>query len=172
MSTAAPTSSNSSQRERALASLRFAHSMTVSLLKDFPEAKACHQPTATDNHLLWSVGHLAATYAWMLSLLGRPAGIPESYNALFGWGSKPSPDPKAYPPLHDVREAMETELAAFIRAIEEMPEVQLSQALVKHAGSFAKDPIELVDRAAWHEGWHSGQISSLRRSLGLPSVMG
>ncbi|HYE60637.1 MAG TPA: DinB family protein [Phycisphaerales bacterium] len=167
-----PELSQVSQRQRSLESLRFAHSMTESLLKDFPEAKACHQPSPTDNHLLWSLGHLAATYAWMLSLIGKPSSLPESYSKLFGWGSKPTPDATAYPPLASVREAMESELAAFLRAIAEMPEAQLSQPLAKDVGKFAKDAIELVDRAAWHEGWHSGQISSLRRSLGLPYLMG
>jgi hypothetical protein len=161
-----------SQRQRSLDSLKFAHSMTLSLLKDFPEDKVCHQPCPTDNHIVWSVGHLAATYAWMLSLLGRPAGVPESYTTLFGWGSKSTPDAKAYPTLSEAREVMESEYQAFLRAIAEVPEAQLSGPLAKDAGSFAKDAIELVDRAAWHEGWHSGQISSVRRALGLKGVMG
>jgi len=161
-----------SHRQRSLDSLKYAHSMTMSLLKDFPEASACHLPSPTDNHLLWSVGHLAATYGWMLSLVGKPAGVPENYMTLFGWGSKPSPDAKMYPNLSAVCEALESEYQSFMRAVVEMPEAQLSQPLVKDSSGFAKDTIELVDRAAWHEGWHSGQISSIRRALGLKGVMG
>jgi hypothetical protein len=147
-----------SQRQRPIDALKFAHYMTLSLLKDFPEDKVCHQPCPTDNHLVWSVGHLAATYAWMLSLLGRPASVPESYTS--------------YPSLSVAREVMESEYQTFLNAIAELPETQLSQPLAKDAGAFAKDAIELVDRAAWHEGWHSGQISSVRRALGLKGVMG
>jgi hypothetical protein len=160
------------QRQRPLEALKFAHSMTQALLKDFPETKACHQPCPTDNHLLWSVGHLAATYAWMLSLLGRPASVPESYMTLFGWGSKPAAEGRGYPSLGAVTVAMEAEYESFLRAVEGLPESQLSKPLAQDVGKFAKDAVELVDRAAWHEGWHSGQISSVRRNLGLKSIMG
>ncbi len=155
---------------RPIASLRFAHQMTASLAKDFTDEQACHQPSATDNHLVWSLGHLAATYAWMLSTMNHKGGVPESFNTHFGWGSKPAVKGKDCPALSEVRAQFESEFERFVTTIEGMSEAQLAQPLT--GTTFAKDALEMVDRAAWHEGWHAGQIASLRRHLAMPGVMG
>jgi hypothetical protein len=161
-----------SQRTRPLDSLKFARSMTAGMLKDFPEAKMCFQPAPTDNHMLWSLGHMAATYTWMLSLLGQKGGTPEAYATLFGWGSKPTPNAKDYPPLAEVKAQFDSEFDRFVKYVAEVPEADLTKPLGEAAGGFAKDTVELIDRAAWHEGWHAGQMSSLRRALGLKGLMG
>ena len=40
------------------------------------------------------------------------------------------------------------------------------------SGGFAASKLDAIYKCIWHEGWHQGQISSLRRALGLPTVMG
>lgn len=35
----------------------------------------------------------------------------------------------------------------------------------------AKDRLDAAHRTAWHIGWHTGQVSSLRRALGMPGVL-
>src|SRR5207253_2128698 len=76
-----------SPRQPALACLKFARKMTSDLIKTVPEDKLAFQTCATDNHVLWNLGHL-------------------------------------------------------------------------------------THNATWHQGWHAGQVSSIRRALGLPPVMG
>ena len=45
------------------------------------------------------------------------------------------------------------------------------KATVTDSHGFAKTRMDVLIRAAWHEGWHSGQLGSLRRALGLPTIM-
>lgn len=161
-----------SARARAVAALKFARTYTDKLVDGFAEDQRCYQPAMTDNHLMWTLGHLALTNQWFAGALdGRPNTCPESYNALFGYGSKPNPDPSVYPPFQEVREQYEATYNRFIKAAEAMKEADMLASAIEATGGFCKDKGELLEKAIWHEGWHSGQISSLRRAIGLPTVM-
>ena len=147
--------------------------MTTELIKTFPEGKATHQPAPTDNHLLWNIGHLANTYQWATGLIsGEKGSCPESFNPLFGGKSKPTPDAKTYPSLTEVKKHFDAEYNRFVTVAEKLPDAELSKSIADKTGGFAKDGVDLINKMAWHDGWHSGQISSLRRSLNLPPVMG
>jgi len=160
-------------RAREVASLRFARSILDGLCKDFPEDKLTYQPAMTDNHLIWTLGHLAVTNQWFAGLLdGQPATLPERYEERFGYKSKPNPDRDFYPPLSDVQRYHEASFARLVRAAEQLTDDELGSPCAQDSGGFARDKGEVLERAVWHEGWHAGQISSLRRSLGLSPVMG
>lgn len=161
-----------SPRQAAVDSLKFARKVTNDLVNNFPEGKATHQPAATDNHLLWNLGHLATTYLWLTGLAGGDAGkLPDSYSVLFN-KDKPTSDPKKYPPLAEVRKAFDDQYNRFIAAFEKIPDAALNDSIADKCGGFANTKLDLAHRAAWHEGWHAGQISSVRRALQLPPVMG
>lgn len=34
---------------------------------------------------------------------------------------------------------------------------------------YAPDKLACIERAAWHEGWHTGQVADIRRGLKLPA---
>ncbi|MCC6677172.1 MAG: DinB family protein [Phycisphaerales bacterium] len=160
-------------RARAVASLRFARSIIEGLIKGFPEDKLTYQPAMTDNHVIWTLGHLAITNQWFAGLLdGQPVALPGGYDELFGYKSKPNPDLAVYPPLAEVQRHYEATFARLIRAAESLRDEDFGRACATESGGFAKDKGEVLERAVWHEGWHGGQLSSLRRSLGLPPVMG
>jgi hypothetical protein len=53
-----------------------------------------------------------------------------------------------------------------------MTESEAFMPCVGDSHGLASNRIEVIDRNAWHEGWHSGQLSSLRKALGLPGIMG
>lgn len=164
---------STAMRAREVASLRFARSILDSLCKGFPEDKLTYQPAMTDNHIIWTLGHLAVTNQWFAGLLdGQPATLPERYEERFGYKSKPNPDRDFYPPLADVLRYHEASFARLVRAAEQLSDDELSAPCAQDSGGFAKDKGEVLERAVWHEGWHAGQISSLRRSLGLSPVMG
>jgi len=159
-------------KERAIANLRFARSMTDKLIAGFPEAKAAFQPAPTDNHLAWSIGHMAMTNAWFTGLAtGKKAHFPESYESLFGYKSTPKADPKLYPPMSELMKHHREAFEGLIKAIETSADDAMTRPCVEDSGGFAKDMQDVADRAVWHEGWHSGQISSLRRALALAPVM-
>ncbi len=157
---------------RALELLTFAHGSTTALLADWPEDKLTFQPSPTDNHALWTIGHLAATYQWFTTLLdGTRAPLPDNYNALFGTGSKPVADPAAYPPAADVRAHFDRAYERLVDLAARIRPADAAKPTIGDSHGFCRDRADVLDKAAWHEGWHAGQLSSLRRALGLKGII-
>ncbi|MBX3357971.1 MAG: DinB family protein [Phycisphaeraceae bacterium] len=160
-------------RDRAVTSLRFAHTMLVDMIKDFPLDKVTFQASPTDNHVLWTIGHLAATYAWFATALGVSApALPPEFNTLFGSGTKPVPDANAYPPFAEVRKAFDASFDAMLAGALSLPDAMLTAPCAVDTGGFCRDRLDALEKAAWHEGWHSGQVSGIRRALGIKPLMG
>ncbi|MBL8763269.1 MAG: DinB family protein [Phycisphaerae bacterium] len=160
-------------RELTLSYMRWVRTITEGTLKDWPADKFCFQRTPEDNHALWVMAHLAMTDAWIAGEVGAPgASTPESWQALFGMGSKPGSDAKAYPSAAEVRKSMDANRAAVLKWLETAPEAALAVSLKEKTGGFANDVIDAFLKLAWHEGWHVGQVATLRKALGLPKVMG
>jgi hypothetical protein len=156
----------------AAANLKWVHDLLDKLVATFPEDKATFQTAGTDNHLMWTLGHLAVTYSWLASLVdGKAFTLPESYNALFGYQSKPTGDASTYPPIAEVKKNCAAAFGRLTDAIAKISGADLEKPTASDSFGFAKTRHEAILRAAWHDGCHSGQISSLRRALGLPSVM-
>lgn len=158
-------------RDRAIDAARFAASMADQMEKDWPADQHCAQPGGCDNHLVWTYGHLAATYGWLAGQVGVKVELPETYSALFGYGSKPESDAGKYPKLADVKAKCAAARKTFFDAASKMTAAQLREEMSADLQSFAKDKLAIIERCAWHDGWHSGQLSSLRRALGLAGVM-
>jgi hypothetical protein len=160
-------------RQHAVSLLRFVRSISDGILKGFPDDKLTYQTSPADNHVLWTLGHLASTDVWIAGAVGaQGAAFPETYQPLFGQGSKPVSDPKKYPPLTELRTSFDDNRAAVLAWLESAPDSTLSVNLKDKTGGFASDPIDAALKLAWHEGWHMGQVATLRKALGLPPVMG
>lgn len=157
---------------RAIALLAWCHEFTGKLCAGFPEEKLTAQPVATDNHLLWQIGHLATGYAWFASMLdGKSSALGEPFDKLFGWGSTPIADLAAYPDHAMVRKVHDDQYQRLVKAAEQLDDKAATAPLPKEAGDFASSKLDVLQKCIWHEGWHQGQISSLRRALGLPKAM-
>jgi len=162
---------STTNRDHALKSLAFAHSITQKAIADFPDSKLTYQQSPTDNHALWTIGHLACTYAWFKSVFdGAMHPLPENYNALFTGKSKPSPDHKQYPALAELKKNYNESYEAFIAAAKKLSDTDLAQSPAINTGGFCNDKFDALDRAAWHEGWHCGQLCGVRKALNLPGV--
>jgi len=158
-------------RDRALKSLAFAHSITEKAIADFPDSKLTYQQSPTDNHALWTIGHLTATYAWFKSVFdGAMHPLPENYQTLFGGGSKPNADHKQYPPLAELKKHYSESYNAFLASANKLTDADLAKAPAIDTGGFCNDKFDAIDRAAWHEGWHCGQLCGVRKALNLPAV--
>jgi len=158
-------------RDHALNSLAFAHSLTQKAIKDFPDSKLTYQQSPTDNHALWTIGHLANTYSWFKSVFdGEKHPVPENYQALFGGGSKPAGEQKNYPSFAEVKKHYDASYNAFVSAAKKLTDADLAQKPAVDTGGFCNDKLDALDRAAWHEGWHCGQLCGVRKALNLPGV--
>ena len=162
-----------STASRSVAHLNWVHGVTVKMTENWPADKETYQSSATENHLLWTIGHLAISNDWFRGLLkAGPSDVPEAYQKLFGAGSKPLPDRAAFPPIAELRAAFERTFAALAAAVGSLTEEDGLKPTLSETGGFCSDRADAVDKAIWHEGWHAGQLASLRKSLGLPSVIG
>jgi uncharacterized damage-inducible protein DinB len=157
---------------RSIELFKWVHEMTGKLCAGFSEQQMLAQTCPSDNHLLWHIGHMATGYAFFAAMLdGKPSTLGEMYDKLFGWGSKPSGDYKTYPAHAEVRRIHDEQFNRMLRAAAAMSDADALGPTATDSGGFAKNKLDALQKCIWHEGWHQGQISSLRRALGLPGVM-
>lgn len=158
---------------RAGTLVRFAHKMVADMIWGIPDEQACAQVPGAVNHKLWTMGHLAQSNQWFASLIdGQPITVPAEWDKLFGMGSQPTGDPAAYPPIADVRAAFEVSNERLCAAIESLDDVEIIGPPAGDGGGFVHDKLDSALKAAWHDGWHLGQIAGLRKGLGLPGMRG
>lgn len=154
--------------EHAITSLDFAREMTLKLLTDWPKNKLAHQFSPADNHPLWTLGHLGTSAEWFASVLDKKAGPSAKLNATFGGGSKPSTNPKDYPSLAKLIALYNAGHQRLVKALRNTKD-PLAKPDAKM--DWLRDGLHAAEMAIWHEGWHAGQLSTLRRQHGLPGVM-
>lgn len=161
-------------RESLIKSLRDGHTTFIKSMGDFPEDKLTFQIAPTDNHVLWTAGHMMTTYAWWTKFLTTETTeqIPTNLAEMYDGKKKPTSDASAYPSLQTVIEALNTQYEIFIKAVEHLPESEYYTAPAMDSGGFLTYKIDVLLIQINHIGWHTGQISSLRRALGLPSLFG
>jgi len=155
-------------RDRMVSSLTFARDCIEKLLKDWPADKRTYQSAPTDNHAIWILGHLAVTDVWLLGSIGiKDNLVPDTYEALFGYGSIVKPDAEEYPSFDEVKGYFDSVRAKLTTWLAEASPEDLMQSTKEASGGFFDDILDGLKIAAWHEGWHAGQLSSLRRAIGL-----
>lgn len=159
--------------ETGLATLAFARQKMLGLLEDIPEDKYLHQPLPGGNHTMWIIGHLAATDdTFMSGLKPRESRLPGEWGALFGRGSKPHGDASVYPSISELKEQL-TDLREELMAwFGSMSEEQLASPLSEDWAPFGVNYASLMGSLAYHEGLHSGQLTMVRRSLGIAPRFG
>lgn len=168
---AASALSVASEVQRALALVNWSHELTAKLINSIPSDRMTFQSSPSDNHALWTIGHLATAYAWVAGMIdGRTSELPASYESLFGFRSKPVGDASAYPKIEEIRTHHEAAFRRLCDAIAAMSDAEAHLPPKSDSGGSASSRIEAVYKGVWHEGWHQGQVSALRRAMGLPPL--
>ncbi len=154
--------------ELGIATLTFARRRTLDLLRDIPNDKLGHQLTPGGNHALWILGHLANSDNFFHTTVGRSSSsLPETWNDLFGMNSKPLGDPAKYPALDELQQRMAECRETLISWARSMTPQQLAAPLPDDLATFAPNCCALLPCIAWHEGIHAGQLTMIRRDLGI-----
>ncbi|HEY1064891.1 MAG TPA: DinB family protein [Pirellulales bacterium] len=123
------------------------------------------------NHALWVVGHLAHTDNFFLSMVAPEKAVSPPPNAdKFGTGSQPTNNPADYPPAEEVLAYYRDRRAALLSALERMSEDDLQRKTPPGTPAFLPDVASAFETALWHECMHSGQLTVVRRALGLPPL--
>ncbi len=160
-------------KEHALRILNFSRQFFNDLLEGVPADKLLHSPVPGGNHALWIIGHLAVTDDFFADMVdGQGQKLPQRYRELFDLGSTPTANEADYPPVSEIREQFAAARQRLISAYEAADEDTLSQPLPQELSNFAPNKLGLPLTQAWHEGIHTGQLSSIRRSLGIKPLVG
>ena len=159
--------------ENGIAALNHARQQTLGLLSDVPQDKLTHQPCAAGNHAIWIAGHIAYADDVFRSNLGnKPARCSDNWVKLFGMGSTPQADAGVYPSLSEVRNALADNREGLLAWFGSMNAEELAKPLPEDFRTFAANFGMLMTSIAWHEGLHTGQLTVVRKSLGLAPKAG
>lgn len=157
--------------EAHLVSLDFARYFTNAMLDSIPEDKMCYQPVPDCNHALWVMGHLACTDEFFMQVCGGPWDQRfEQHKGTFFMGSKPVADPAVYGSPADIRAWLQDARTRMIDWLKGQTAEELTTPLPEFLQRAAADRMKLVPRLAVHESAHAGQLTVIRKSLGLAPV--
>jgi len=153
--------------------LRFSRGFFMALYQPLDDRSLLHQPVACGNHPLWLAGHLACVDEFFRTSVGGGDPIlPVAWNTLFGPGSTPRRDRGAYPARTEVDQGLAAARTALLEWFESCDDYRARQLLPENLRSFARSVELLPGSLAVHEGLHTGQLSVVRKSLGLaPAIM-
>jgi uncharacterized damage-inducible protein DinB len=158
-------------RNQLLAAFDSTDKAVEELFDAIPADQFLHQPCPGGNHALWTLGHLATVNQYFLkNLAGRDGAVFEKHKAMFFAKSQPSPDAASYPPLDVVRDYYKTTRADFRSWVESLTDEQLAGPPPEQFQKFAPTLGNILMRLLWHEGMHYGQLTVVRKSLGLTPV--
>lgn len=127
------------------------------------------KPADVSNHLMWVQGHLVWGRGNVLKTLGSKWSAP--WNSLFARGAEPAA-PERCPGVEEVQRAwsdVSKQLAASLAAA---PADVLAKPAANGAFSFDGKVSGLVAFLAFHETYHVGQLSYLRKWLGYGQLVG
>lgn len=137
-------------------------------IDDVPESRMTEQPGSIVNHPAWTLSHLNAYSAALLSMLDEPVSTADAEMERFGYGTTPVPDPAAYATKRELVGLFKERTARVAAALAE-----------KHAHTFPKPaPAKFQPHAPTiahiavtllvaHPPHHLGQLKQWRRAAGL-----
>ena len=174
-----------SEKAKALGqAMRSSGPLLTRFLAGFDEKDRTRQAPGLPNHAVWTMGHLALTLSRFAEKLG--AGSPPDGAFLKGdgrqsdarrfdtesvsFGSRPTDEPAIYPSLARGREIFEEALERAARAISALSDAELAKLHAWGKGEMSAE--DLATRILFHNGIHAGQLTDLRRALGMGPVIG
>ncbi|MDA0802776.1 MAG: DinB family protein [Planctomycetota bacterium] len=157
--------------------------LTLRYLAGFNESNRTLQRADLPNHPVWILGHLALTMQ-RFSMRFDAGPLPDS-DFVEGDGrqgdadrfdtesvskdSTPSADPAHFPTLARAQDIFSTACDRMAAMLRTQPDTRFSEEVPWHDGMQRVDA--LVARLAFHNGLHAGQLTDLRRAMGLPFVI-
>ena len=147
---------------------------TPALVKDMRDAPLTQPTSRGGNHPLWVLGHLAWVEGSIPGVLSGEPNPVEHWAPLFASGTKPTADPKAYPPFEEVLATYRDLRAKTLQRLEETGEAGLDHVPPNVPPGF-EDAMKTVGRAflliALHNMVHYGQIADARRVAGREPLL-
>lgn len=156
----------------AMGAFNFAALTTDKALDGFDQSTAFTTPDEGGNHAAWIAGHLARTYDWVLDRYGETAALPDVYADVFAAGKDVELDAAKYPPLDDIVVALNERRQACADWFNSLPEEKAAEELDEEARIFGQTFAGMMGALGAHENYHAGQLSVVRKKLGMDRVFG
>jgi uncharacterized damage-inducible protein DinB len=135
-------------------------------LEGFTDEDALAQPPGGGNCVNWVVGHVIVHRNHMLRSLGHAPVWGADEDARYDRGSPPVTGAEGALPLARLTEALDRSREAVLGALESATDEQLAAVPASASGS-ATGPIgRRLALLMVHEGYHAGQVATLRRISG------
>jgi hypothetical protein len=126
------------------------------------------KPGDDSNHLMWLLGHLVVHRGHVLKTLGQPWD--SSWKSLFARGSEHVGDTE-YPSIEEMMDSWSKTSEQLRAALRESSDV-LERPAPEGPPSFDKKVSGTVAFYAFHDAYHAGQLSFLRKWLGYGQTVG
>jgi len=160
-------------RDTGLGNLTFARGLTEMLYDGISPDKLLHAPFPGANHALWIMGHLATTDDMFLGkLMPREPKLLAKWGELFGMGSKPVGDAAAYPSFDEIRAAFRNMREELMGWLKSQDDAAMARPLPEGLEMFAPNLATFMGNLAAHESLHAGQLTVIRKHLGLAPKIG
>lgn len=127
------------------------------------------RPGDDSNHLMWVAGHIVVHRGAVLKSLGAEWEI--SWSSLFTRGAKLAAQ-EQYPAVEAIRSAWDEVSAKLLASFTEATTDLLARPAPKGPPSFDGKISGLIAFLAFHETYHVGQVSYLRKWLGYGQSVG
>jgi hypothetical protein len=140
-----------------------------SSLDGLTDAELWQRPTPHNNPLLWVFGHIVATRATMLGLLGDP--LDTGWGDLFARGAALH-DASSYPSRDDVERVHRLVVDRLKAKFASLTDADLAAPATGKPLPGAKTVGDQLAFLAFHESYHVGQLAYIRKSIGHSAVAG
>ena len=158
-------------KDAALGAFSFAGFTTDKALDGFSEATKCETCESAPNHAAWTLGHLAYTYdSTLVEMAGQEAKLDGSWKTMYGMGSAPAvDDPHSF---DELKAAFTERRQAMSDWFSGLSEEKAAEALPEEWAMFGKSVAGMMGALGAHENFHAGQLSVVRKKLGMDRVFG
>jgi uncharacterized damage-inducible protein DinB len=143
------------------------------VLEGIEDIKGSKRLSEQVNHLQWIAGHLTNSRYGIAAAIGLKASFP--YSDIYTDPSQPPPHNRAlsgslkYPSLTEIKKSWNDLAAAFVEKISGLGSEQLTSGIPFPVPT-GKTFLDLLSFIASHESYHIGQMSIIRKYLGLDAM--
>jgi uncharacterized damage-inducible protein DinB len=138
-------------------------------LKDLSDDVAHKRVNDTGTTLHWIIGHIANGRHYVAGLFN--AGTEFENSELFN-GGDPMKEPSEYPPIAEIKQIFESVSEKFIKRLEELTDDDINKKLKEKLPVDDDTMLAAISFFSLHESYHVGQLSYIRKQLGLEGLTG
>ncbi len=135
---------------------------------DLSDEEMVQQPPGVPNHAAWTLGHIVHACHAMATELGTDPWLPEDWESVFGYGSKPVAEVGEYPGKAEMQSLLADASARLCEALRGADAASLDRPLEDE--DFPTMGHILLQVIVAHTAYHAGQLSVWRRCIEKESV--